>query len=120
MLILLVVAIIALIVKSTVLDEVKNLTPEEQRFKNFVDYAVAEEYRSFLSDKGIMKYRVYDLYMANPDEKAILRYEDEETKEMVEVIQEGRYNARVRGYFFWVIPVKSFSVTAQVVEETVE
>jgi hypothetical protein len=119
MAILLVVAIIVLIVKSTFLDEVKNLTAEEQIFKNFVDYSVEEEYSGFLLDKGIVTYRVFDLYMANPDEKAILRYEDKETGKMIEITQEGRYNARVRGYLFWVLPIKSFSVTAQIVEETV-
>ena len=116
MVIVLVLAIVVLIVKSTVLDEVKDLNPEEQIFKEFVEYSVEEEYSGFLVNKGIIKYRIYDLYMADADQEAVLRYKDPDTNQMVDVVQEGRYNARVRGYLFWILPVKHFSVTAQIIE----
>lgn len=116
MIILLVILVIILILKSMVFDEVKNLTPEEQQFKDFVEYSVEEEYSGTLADMGLMVYRVYDLYMADPDAKGVLRYEDAKTGKMVETVQEGRYNARVRGYLLWVLPVKHFSVTSQIDE----
>ena len=116
MIIMVIFLLIALAVKSTVLDQVRNLSAEEQVFKDFVDYSVAEQYDGFLEDSGLMVYRIYDLYMADKDQKGVLRFEDPKTGEMVEVIQDGRYNARVRGYFLWIIPVKHFSVTAKIEE----
>lgn len=116
MLIMIVLLLIALAVKSTVMDEVKNLSPAEQQFKDFVEYSIAEKYHGSLESSGLIVYRVYDLYLADKDQKAVLRYQDPENGKMVEVIQDGRYNARVRGYFLWIIPVKHFSVTAEIVE----
>ena len=116
MAIVLIILIIILILKSCVFDEVKNLTPDEQQFKNFVDYSIEKEYSSSLVDMGLMVYRVYDIYLADSNENGVLKYEDKKTGKMVEVVQEGRYNARVRGYLFWVFPVKHFSVTAQIEE----
>ncbi len=116
MIIMVVFLLIVLVFKSAVFDEVKNLTAEEQQFKDFVEYSVAEQYHGFLENSGLMVYRVYDLYMADKDQKGVLRYEDYKTGEMVEVIQDGRYNARVRGYFLRIIPVKHFSVTTKIEE----
>lgn len=113
MIIIVVVLVIVLILKSSVFDEVKNLTPEEQQFKDFVEYSLEKEYSGFLADKGLMVYRVYDIYLADPNEKGVLRYEMENGK-TVEVVQDGRYNARVRGYFLWVLPIKHFSVTSTI------
>ncbi|MEL7655609.1 MAG: hypothetical protein AAGU75_06850 [Bacillota bacterium] len=114
MIIMIIFLLIALTVKSTVLDEVKNLSPEEQQFKDFVEYSISEQYDGFFEDSGLMVYRVYDLYMADKDAKGVLRYKDPKTGEMVDVVQDGRYNARVRGYFLWILPVKHFSVTAKI------
>ena len=114
MIIMIVLLLIVLAVKSTVIDEVKNLSPEQQQFKDFVEYSISEQYNGFLEDSGLMVYRVYDLYMADKDVKGILKYKDPKTGEMVDVIQYGRYNARVRGYFLWILPVKHFSVTAKI------
>lgn len=116
MIIILAILIIILILKSCVFDEVKNLTREEQQFKDFVEYSVQEEYGGGLADLGLIVYRVYDIYLADPNEKGMIRYEDKKTGTMVDLIQEGRYNARVRGYLLWIIPIKHFSVTAQVKE----
>lgn len=116
MILTLIFLLIVLTLKSTVFDEVKNLTAEEQKFKDFVEYSVAEQYNGVFEETGLMTYRVYDLYMADKEEKGILRYQDPQTGEMVDVIQDGRYNARVRGYFLWIIPVKHFSVTAKIEE----
>lgn len=116
MIIMIIVLLILLAIKSLVLDEVKNLSPDEQQFKNFVDYSVAQEYDGFLEQSGLMVYRVYDINMADKNQKGILRYEDPDSGQMVDVIQEGRYNAKVRGYLLRILPVKHFSVTAETEE----
>lgn len=120
MIIVLAVLVLLLIVKSCFLDEVKNLTPEEQQFKEYVTYSVSEKYNGSMEKAGIMIYRVYDIYVANPNEQVQLDYRDVDTQEEVTVTQNDRYNARVRGYFLWIIPVKTFSVTPSVEEKTEE
>lgn len=102
--------------KSIILDEVKNLSPAEQQFKNFADYSIAQKYNGVLEKAGILVYRVYDIEMENKNEKAVLRYQDPKTGEMTEIFQKGRYNASVRGYFLWILPVKHFSITAKIEE----
>ena len=112
--ILFLLLLMTLTLKSTLLDEVKDLTPEEQQFKNFVDYSVAQDKNGILESTGIMVYRVYDIKMADRDQKAVLRYEDPQTGKMTEIIQNGRYDASVRGYLLWILPIEQFSVTAAV------
>lgn len=114
MIVLAIVLLIILTVKSTVLDEVKNLPPEEQQFKEFVDYSVARDYSGILEDAHLLAYRVYKIELADETQKAVLRYEDPETGEPLEVVQDGRYEADVRGYFLGVLPIRQFSVTAEV------
>ena len=116
MIIILVILVLVLILKSVVFDEVRNLNPDEQQFKDFVDYSVEQEYRGTLEDMGLMVYRVYDIYLADPNENGIIKYLDAKSGKIVEVTQEGRYNARVRGYLLWVIPVKHFSVTSKIID----
>lgn len=117
MVVLLITAIIMLTIKSTVLDEVKNLSRDEQQFKDFVEYSVEEEYSGKLADFGLMVYRVYDIDVENSDEKGLLRYPDPKTGEMREVVQEQRYIAKVRGYLFWILPIQHFSITSNIVEQ---
>ncbi len=105
-----------LTIKSTMLDEVNNLNSPEQQFKDFVDYSVEEEKNGILENTGILVYRVYHIEMADEEEKAVLRYEDPETGEMTEVVQDGRYEASVRGYLLWILPINQFSVTAEIEE----
>lgn len=108
--ILLLIAVIAL--KSIVLDPVRNLTPEEEDFKDFVLYTVEESYQSKLKDMGLMTYRIYDIFEAEPGQTTELTYEDPKTGEEVTVVQDGRLTARVRGYLLWIIPFQHFSVSA--------
>lgn len=113
MIIMLVVLLIVLSVKSLYLDEVKDLNPQEQQFKDFVEYSVSQEQDGFLEKRGLMVYRVYDLYMADEKQNGVLKYVDPNTNEEVQITQKGRYNARVRGYLLWIFPAKHFSVTAK-------
>lgn len=116
MIIVLAVLVLILIVKSVFLDEVKNLSGEEEQFKQFVEYSIEEEHSGALADMGLMVYRIYDIYKADEDQKGVLRYVDPATGEKVEVVQDGRYTARVRGYLLWILPVQHFSVTAKIEE----
>lgn len=114
MIILFLILLVVLALKSNLFDEVKNLSPEEQQFKDFVEYSVARDNSGILEDAKLLGYRVYDIDMADEDQKAVLRYEDPKTEEMVEVVQNGRYNANVRVYFLWILPIRQFSVTAEI------
>lgn len=114
MIILTIVLLIVLSYKSIVLDEVKGLTPKEQQFKDFVDYSVQRDYDGVLQKTHLLVYRICRIETADKDQKAVLRYEDPSTGKMVEVIQEGRYKAEVRGYVLSVLPISQFSVTAEI------
>ncbi|MDF3001092.1 MAG: hypothetical protein K0Q48_1211 [Bacillota bacterium] len=114
MIIMIIVLLIALVIKSTMLDEVKNLSADEQNFKEFVDYSVTEQYDGFLERSGILVYRVYRIGIADKDQKGLLRYEDPNTGKPVELIQDVQYNAKVRGYLLWILPIKHLSVTAEI------
>ncbi|MDO4552300.1 MAG: hypothetical protein Q4C22_02075 [Bacillota bacterium] len=112
MVIAIVVLLILLVVKSCFLDEEKNLTADEEIFKDFVEYTVAED----RGNSPVVTHRITNIFVANPDENALLRYVDPETGEEVEVILEGRYTAQVRRYFLGVIPFGNFSITSQITE----
>ena len=114
MIMLFIILLIVLTFKSNLFDEVKNLSPEEQQFKDFVEYSVARDNSGILEDAKLLGYQVYDIDMADEDQKAVLRYEDPKTEEMVEIVQNGRYSANVRGYFLWILPIRQFSVTAEI------
>jgi hypothetical protein len=116
MIIVVIVLAVALIAKSLFFDEVRNLTGDAAVFKEFVDYSIEQKYDGPLEDAGIIQYRVFDIYIAAPDEKGLLRYEDPKTGVMVEKTTEGRYNARARKVLLWVFPMKEVSVTSQIVE----
>lgn len=113
---LFIVLLLILTLKSTMLDEVKNLTPEEAQFKEFVEYSLEEDYGGLFKDIGLMAYRVYRIDMEDPEAKGLLRYEDPNTGQMEEIVQDGRYSGQVRGYLFSILPIKHFSVTAQIKE----
>ncbi len=106
--------VIILGVKSTFFDGVRDLQPAEQQFKNFVDYSVQRDYDGILEKTHLMVYRVYKIEMADKKQNAVLRYKDPETGKQVEIVQEGRYNAKVRGYALWILPVNQFEVTAEI------
>ena len=114
MIILFFVLLVVLALKSNIFDEVKNLSADEKQFKDFVEYSVARDYSGSLEDAKLLGYRVYGIDIADEDQRAVLRYEDPKSGEMVEVVQRCRYNANVRGYFLWILPIKQFSVTAEI------
>ena len=91
--VLFLVLLAILSVKSILLDEVKNLTPEEAQFKEFVEYSLEEDYEGFLTDTHLMAYRVYKIQMVDDV-----------------------YVGSVRGYLFSILPIRHFSVTSQIVE----
>lgn len=114
LLLMVVILVVVMIVKAFFFDEVRGLSGDEAYVYEFTTYSVEQEYTGFLSQNHIIVYRVFDIYMADPDVTSVLRYEDPRTGEAVERQIEGRYNARVRAYLLGVIPFRSFSVTAQV------
>lgn len=116
MILVTIVLLITLGVKSIFFDEVTDLTPAEQQFKDFVDYSVARDYDGMLEKASLMVYRVYNIEMADKDQNAVLKYQDPRTGKKVETVQVGRYNAKVRGYVLWIFPVNHFDVTAEIRE----
>lgn len=114
MIIVTIALMITLGVKSTLFDEVRDLPPAEQQFKDFVDYSVARDYDGMMEKAPLMVYRVFKIEMADEEQKAVLRYQDPETGKQVEVIQNGRYNAKVRGYVLGIFPINQFDVIAEI------
>jgi len=114
MIIVTIALMIILGVKSTFFDEVRDLPPAEQQFKDFVDYSVQRDYDGMMEKAHLMVYRVYKIEMADKKQNAVLKYKDSETGKQVEVVQDGRYNAKVRGYVLWIFPVNQFEVTAEI------
>lgn len=117
MVIVVVLLVVILVIKSCFLDEVKNLSPQEAQFKDYVEYAIEQDLQKD-NQFNFITYRVYDIFLADKDQQVELNYVNPETEKEVSVIQDGRYSARVRGYFLWVIPVKHFSMTAQEKQDT--
>jgi len=109
--------IIILVAKSLFFDEVRNLTEDEQQFKNFVDYSVSEKYNGKLEQYHIITYRVFDIFIANDQQKTSISYKDPQTGQEINETLDVRYTARVRGYILGFLPFKQLSVTAKVVEE---
>lgn len=114
MIIVTIALMITLGVKSTLFDEVRDLPPAEKQFKDFVDYSVARDYDGMMEKAPLMVYRVFKIEMADEEQKAVLRYQDPETGKQVEAVQDGRYNAKVRGYVLGIFPINQFDVTAEI------
>ena len=110
------ILLIVLTIKSIYLDEVKDLTLAEQQFKDFAEYSLDRDYDGILEKTTLLSYRVIGIKMADEGQKAVLRYEDPKTGEMTEVVQNGRHEAEVRGYILWIMPIRQFSVTAEIKE----
>jgi len=120
MLIVTVLLIVILFSKSLFFDEVKNLSGDELKFSKFIEYTVDETYEGFVFDKNIIVIRTNKIFLANGDVKTKIGYIDENTGEKVEEIIQGRYTAVVRHYLFGVLPFKQSSITAAVVDESIE
>lgn len=116
MLIVTLLLVAILIGKSVFFDEVKGLNEQEQQFKAFVEYSVAEKYNGKLQQYHIVTYRVFDLFTADDQVETLIKYEDPQTGEMVEKVLDRRYTARVRGYVLGIFPYKQFAVTAKEIE----
>ncbi|MBB6217435.1 hypothetical protein HNQ80_003554 [Anaerosolibacter carboniphilus] len=99
-----------LITKSLFLDEVKDLSGDEWKVKQFVERAVDEKYSGFLKDKGMVKYRVVDIKKIETEGTSTIEYYDPEQKDFVKDNIQGKYQAKVRGYFLHIIPYKEFKV----------
>lgn len=115
-LIVTIILAVALIIKSVAFDEERGLKGQALEFKNFVDYSVEEEYDGFLYDSNILMHRVFNIFIADPELKTVIKYVDPDTGEKVETILDVRYTAQVRKYLFGIFPIKQFSVTAKAAE----
>jgi hypothetical protein len=114
MIIVTIMLMITLGVKSTFFDEVKNLSPAEQQFKDFVDYSVTRDHDGAMEKAPLMVYRVYQIEMADKGQKAVLQYKDPETGKKVEIVQDDTYNAKVRGYVLGIFPISHIEVTSEI------
>ncbi|KXG74806.1 hypothetical protein [Thermotalea metallivorans] len=99
-----------LIVKSLFLDEVKDLKEDELKVKQFVERAVDEHYGGFFKEKNMVGYRVVSIKKVSNEGKSRIEYYDPEGKQYVQGEIQGKYQAKVRGYFLHVIPYKEFKV----------
>jgi len=120
MIIVTVLMIVILFSKSIFFDEVKNLSGDELKFSKFIELTVDETYEGFIFDKNIVVLRTNKIFLANSDVKTKIGYIDETTGEKVEEIIDGRYTAVVRHYLFGVLPFKQSSITAAIVDESIE
>lgn len=107
--------LVALVGKSLFFDEVKDLSNQEQQFKAFVDYSVAEKYNGKLQEYNIITYRVFDIFTADDQVRTMIRYKDATGKE-IEKILDRRYTARVRAYLLGIFPYKQLAITAKPVD----
>ena len=106
--------IIILLAKTFLTDGVRNLTPDEEVFKTFVEYSIDEQFKGTLIDLGIISYKVVNIYLVEENVTSLLRYKDEQTGKMIETTLKGRYNARVKEMLLFVFPLKEFSITSQI------
>ncbi len=99
-----------LITKSLFLDEVKNISVDEWKVKQFVETAVDEKHGGFLKNTGIVKYRVVSIKKMEVEGTSTIQYYNQGKQELVKDQVSGKYQAKVRGYFLHIIPYKEFKV----------
>lgn len=99
-------------VKSLLLDEVKNLTDDEQKIKGFVEEAIEKEerYNGFLQEMHLANYRIVSIKKTDEEGSFPIVYYDEAQKKKIQENIAGKYVIKVRGYFLHVLPYKEFRI----------
>jgi hypothetical protein len=92
---IIIILLMALIIKSFYLDEVRPVTEEEKMFKDYV-YRLVEEKHDGLLSKSIKK--------IENDGVSIIEVKDGENKSYKQVEIPGKYKAKVRKYLLHFIP----------------
>lgn len=112
MLFITLILLVILIGKSLFLDEVKNVSGDELKFKQFVESALQdnEEYNGILIRSHLASYKIVKIEKIKEEGKSSIAYWDEKEKKYVKEEIQGQYRAKVRGYFLHVFPYKQFRV----------
>ncbi len=108
-----IILLIALIIKSVYLDEVKNLTIEEAMFKEHVSKIIEEEYKSFFTENNIIGFRIVKVKKIEDEGVSIIEVKDENTNTYKQTEISGVYKGKVRKYLFYLIPYGEFSVLSR-------
>ncbi len=116
MLMLMMVAAILLSVKSIWLDPVK---PEDENTSRYSQYAVLAA--PFHDGKtpppaGLYTYRTVKVVQPSQEGETVILEIDPATNRLTEISLQGEYQARVRAYILYVLPVKHITVEGGVTD----
>jgi hypothetical protein len=101
---IIIILLMALIIKSFYLDEVRPVTEEEKMFKDYVYRLVEEKHDGLLSKSNIISYRVVSIKKIENDGVSIIEVKDGENNSYKLVEIPGKYKAKVRKYLLHFIP----------------
>lgn len=102
--IIIIFLLLALTVKTLFLDEVKNLTKEEEMFKEYVYKLIDEKYDNFFKRNNLITFRVVSIKKLAEEGTSIIEVKDGDNNIYKQVEIPGKYKARVRKYLFYIIP----------------
>ncbi|MDW7670833.1 MAG: hypothetical protein SCK57_05735 [Bacillota bacterium] len=110
MIFLILILLTALSIKSLLLDPVRPETIELDLYQQYAQLTAPFQGNRGPDPEGLYTYRTVMVEKTGDEGQTHIVYEDAQTNEMIETILPGQYQARVRGYLLYILPVKLIRV----------
>lgn len=110
MFIALIVLLIGLSVKSLFMDPYR---AESERMADYAEFArlmAPFQQQTMMDRMKILTYRTINVNKVESDGETTIVSLDDDTDEMVEIQLAGEYEARVRAYLLWIIPLRDVQI----------
>lgn len=103
--VLVIVLTVILFAKSLLIDGYKPKNEEEIVFKAYIEKVLEKRYDNTVYDTVFFTYKIVGIGKVSETEARIVEHYDSEKKEKVSYELRGSYKAKVRKYFFGVLPI---------------
>ncbi len=110
MLLLVIFAALLLSAKSIWMDPVKLHEKNERLYSQYAELAAPFNDGEVLPPTGLYTYRTVDVERRSDEGETIIVQVDPTTNQLTEVTLQGEYQAKVRAYILYVLPVKNITV----------
>jgi hypothetical protein len=110
MIFLILILLTTLSIKSLLLDPVRPETIELDLYQQYAQLTAPFQGNRRPDPEGLYTYRTVMVEKTGDEGQTHIVYEDTQTNEMIETILPGQYQARVRGYLLYILPVKLIRV----------
>ncbi len=104
-----------LVIKSTMIDPVGELTGDMDKYKSYV-LQTAPLSGGILEKTGLLTYRVVKVKQDSIEGNTEILLKDEQNAKWIDHTLEGSYSGKARGYLLYVIPVKDINLKGGVME----